>query len=605
MWMCRVARADGTDVGELTEPYCAVLETMLHEPQAACVDALSADAAQRHVRRVMNDLDTSLDGLSCRTNNRPPRTSIASHDRVPQPRVRVGARGAWLDTPPSLLSRWSRCALEPYALRKNIAYHVLYPTGSEMRLAVHRYCRQVTSAYHECQLGEHRAASSEAFWPVDAKSASSSVNNHAASSPHANERAQYVAALRATCQRLVEQQRVEPAGVNWCTLFYVVNPFVPPDHDDPSKPATNNSVNDEQRDADDDRGDSVSDDDERQRVQNEAWWLRALADAMSPLYDAGVTNPSLNVAVVYLPLRDVVRAVDLAACVDTTAFDSFQVARRVLLQLPSNTPQQQQQQQQQANAGVQWSGRRLHEPLLTLTPVQQPGADDWHCCYRVDATHVFACVTDVCGTVLETFALPAHSDEARTAALAQLWRCLCEIARVYDSRIDDGLTKANNGAVTAPAVHVCALGDMSLPEQTQWAHILVDAAHSGFASVTLCSIAIDRHMRAPTPQHHGTDIVFGHGSEHGRLPAVAWLVDQLRDDRDCSTALTTRITLLARHHATATTATPAATVHSLLHQLSAQYARLSWLNVTPHTGTRVSVLPLHAAIVARCVALAS
>lgn len=74
---------------------------------------------------------------------------------VPFPSILVGYQDDWLKASANCMQHWEKAPLEPYALQKPIAYHVVCPDIDPLTSAAADFFQQLGTVYEMCKLGTH------------------------------------------------------------------------------------------------------------------------------------------------------------------------------------------------------------------------------------------------------------------------------------------------------------------------------------------------------------------------------------------------------------------------------------------------------------------
>jgi hypothetical protein len=316
-------------------------------------------------------------------------TSRASAATVPM--LRVGYGGQWLDVPPAAVALWDRLLLEPYSLRKDVVYYVLYPNNAFIRAHCEAFFRELTVTYQRHSLGSHQPASGDGLLAVPLAVGAS--------------RLEYARAVQSVCASIVDDlHRCSAAFVQTCTVVYVVDPFVPgvngahilaqqQQQQRQRRRATSTSASNTAAttptpssapqsasamtrnvaadtpttattattdDGSSAAGSATAAGGASPSMPDDAHWMRMLCDATSALAAHDDREPIHNVTTTLIALGDIVRSTALAATLRDIAFGVCTAARRVLLDSPVTS------RPINALSPVDWQKRRLFEPLFVL-----------------------------------------------------------------------------------------------------------------------------------------------------------------------------------------------------------------------------------------------
>jgi hypothetical protein len=592
----------------------AVLERLLYAPApppvwcASTSSTASLLSVVRCLTRVIEPAGASLRaGVGCSLGDAlTAGVGGCASEALVTPRLRVGFRGGWLDVAPDVLPMWERCQFEPYSMRKDVRYFVVYPACPFVAEQVSAFMRELTCCYQSCNLGAHDAHSEGGgLVPVDVGGCTS--------------RADYVRAARAACDRLAERlAKIGATRVNGGTVVYVVDPFA-------SDAAQLFAAAEAQTIASDDLDllpDGLAVDD----------GVSALTDALVALLLEDERQPAHNVVSVVLPLADVLHAPILSTTLRDIAFGTYQACRRILLGMqaaPASTSVRTSRSELRESMSslnrfrissdppyavtpIDWRRRRLWEPLVVLAPSEcDATTPSLHCCYSVERGHLFAGVCDATGELLETIVLPFALEAKPCDTETELHYLYVVFSNLWNALL--GLVAV--AAIRSPSLSLYSIGEMPDGHTQLWQQLIAnDPATSPYAAVALASLCVERNALVycrsggdpaqPAVTAPPASVVFLPQAGQMPLPAVALLVHSGSDDvvgegrdRGADWPRVQRVTLLHRWFAAGTSSD---TPHSSLSKLCQQLARLSWLSVTARCGGgRQTTLPLHVAVLQR------
>lgn len=146
------------------------------------------------------------------------------------PRVCVGYKNEWLETPSEVIPLWEKAGLEPYSGRKNVEYVAVAP--KEMEIDVKLFLRDLSAAYEECSFGRHAAMPfDEIMWISNSTSKAdrNRMKNSDLLSDYEKAMAdQYHMTITGLCTKLAAVTRDHRKNMNVAPMnivVYIISPF--------------------------------------------------------------------------------------------------------------------------------------------------------------------------------------------------------------------------------------------------------------------------------------------------------------------------------------------------------------------------------------------
>ncbi|KAG0582832.1 hypothetical protein KC19_3G089700 [Ceratodon purpureus] len=166
------AESTNTDSREVNSTVTVVGESMTPGQSGggssrSAIDSSSlSDQTEASQRRGLSGEDSGLSQVDALGYNE---SSILA---LPTPSLLVGYQDDWLRTSSGALHLWEKAPLEPYALAKQVNYHVVCLASEPLVSAAADFFQQLSSVYEVCRLGSHMPSGAAAGQSVPTASSS-------------------------------------------------------------------------------------------------------------------------------------------------------------------------------------------------------------------------------------------------------------------------------------------------------------------------------------------------------------------------------------------------------------------------------------------------
>ena len=530
----------------------------------------------------------------------------------------AGTKGKWMECPPRWIGLWDRMHIYPYSLQKDIRYYVLYPEGKRPYVDV--FFRNLAVTYENCNLGSHTLGAEYVSVPRVSGSAATGIECNSSNNNSNNEEEdggrekkkeveedeeavrQYMGKAQALGAEIRESfKKYDDTSV----VVYFVDPF---------SSRRNSSA----------------------RV---ASGFQSIAQCMVALRQKVVAAPVVTEQV---PMELVLEGPCDSTLLRELSFSVFNKVKRIEAEYDHQT-----------YLGSKSSAppHPIYEPYTILSPLNPVrDMDHVHCTKKVahvacmlsdDGCWVVSVMADAYGEMLETFIVPIERPSSSSSSTLSTSTSTSttpaststSTTPTNDASISGGLENALNEAVEgwysrlASTCHkgwdivVTRYGVLTAGEAAAWSKALKQASagklHETVDFACLCSLRLLPDFQADIDPRLFQQKSFGDAASF-----VVPLAAPMRSEADCWDAAnaTAQVVVVspapdvffAARRPVAYSVLTHATVDvagntggrwdnhlRLCTCVAKRFNALSWLNISPASPLRKSVLPFHVVIVRR------